>query len=368
MLDPKTQAALERLALYPRVDQLEAVINDPRWTYRGDVGPGGSVVPRADLAPMMIERLRYVYAEILEAKYEDLPAASGELFPIDDSVPSGAEEWRSDTVECTGFAQFVDEDGRLSPNGSASYGTATGRLLNIARKWSFNTFHLESMAYAKVPIESMRGVEARRSIEALTNWCWMFGDAERGLSGCFNHPNVARILAPPSANAGTPRAWSGKTNAEIAADVQILVDAVRSQTNRQESCAIVYIGENLYNECVRRLLGATSGLLTTLMDWIESQHKGDKTGRGAVEFRILNACEAAFRRRPETNADDSGIAGDFLFARPKEDKAMDAFMRARRFTQMPPKQEDFNVENLCHAKIGGWRTRRPLAFAMMVFE
>lgn len=367
MLDPKTQAALQALAVVPEQATLERMFLDDRWQYRGDVAPGNGLVPRADLAPLMAERLRYVYAQILEAKYEDLPAANGQIFPIDDSVPAGAEEWRSETVAVTGFAQFIDEDGRLSPNGSAVFGQSTGRLLNIGRKWTFNTFDLERYAYAKVPIESMRGREARRSVEALTNWCWMFGDAARGLSGCFNHPNVTRLLAPLNAG-NTSRVWADKSNSEIAADVQILADTIRAQTNRQESCAIIYIGENLYKECKRRLLGQTSGLLTTLWDWIKSQHEGDETGAAKVEFRILNACEADFRRHPETDSDASGIAGDFLFARPKEDKEMDAFMRSRRFTQLPPKQEDFNIENLCHSKIGGWRTRRPLAFAMMVFE
>lgn len=367
MLTPEIQAQLEALAIVPRTDEIVAAFMDPRWRYRGDVGPGGAVVKREDLAPMMAERLRYVYPEILEAKFAELPAADGKVFPIDDSVPPGAIEWRSETLDVLGFAQWIDDDGKLAPTGATVFGQATGRLKEMGHRWDMNTFDLERAAYAKVPIESIRGRAAKRVIDAKCQWTWLFGDVDLQLYGCFTHPNIARILAPQSANAGNPRVWSGKTNAEIATDVALLVDAVRSQTSRQESCAIVYIGENLFKLCKRRLLGETSGLLTSLWDRIVAEHSGDESGTGKVDFRILNECEAAYRRNPETNTDTSGISGDFLFARPAEDKRMDAFMRSRRFTQLSPQQEQFNIVNLVHAKAGGFRTERPLAFSMMVF-
>jgi hypothetical protein len=368
MLTPEIQAQLEALAVYPRTDELSTVLADPRWQLTGNVKTlDGQAVKREDLAPMMIERLRFLYPEILEAKYAELPAANGDIFPIDDSVPAGAVEWKSETMEVLGFAQWVDDDGKIAPTGATVFGQAEGRLKEMAHAWEMNEFDLERAAYAKVPIESTRGRASKRVIDAKCQWTWLFGDFDLGLYGCFSHPNITRVLAPQSASGGNSRLWSGKTNAEIAADVALVIDTVRAATNRQEQAAIVYVPENLYKLAKRKLLGESSGLLTSLWDWIVDQHKGDESGTGKVTFKILNECEAAYRRNPETNTDTSGISGDFLFARPAEDKRMDAFMRSRRFTQRPPQQIDFAVKHLCHAKVGGFRTERPLAFAMLVF-
>lgn len=350
-MDPRIKNAA--LALIPRRDAY------------GDVEAVARERGRMDLAPLWIDKLRYTAAELLELEYPELPAAMGQILPIDNSPSPEQVEWSYWQIERFGYASWIDDDGKIAPNGAAKFREFNGRFASMGHNWDVNIEDLERASASGYSIESIRGETARRAHEAKAHWTWLMGDSEVNLHGLCTHPNIRRVNAPLNAG-NTSRLWPNKSDDEILADLALLIDTVAIQTLRAEYVATVYMPHAYFLELKNRILGTGDGGIS-LWDWVKRQYSGDDSGQGKVEFKILNECTAANRVNPEQLSDTSGIVGDFMIALPANDKKKDAFFRSRPFTVEPPQRHGFNLSHYTRSRIGGFRTSRPLAFHIMYF-
>ncbi len=317
-------------------------------------------------AIVLAETLRQQMAQLLKTKYPDLPVANGDLLPIDSSASPHHETWRQYIVDEQGYADFIDDDGTLAPNQSATMKMFEGRFANIGHKYDWTIFDVERAAAEGYQLQSSKAKNAKRYHDALKQWVFLFGDSKRDIKGLVNHPNINVMLAALDAATSTTRQWALKTNAEILVDVQRLVNAVPVETIRQHFTARVYLPHAFQLICQGRFIAATATATVTLWDQILSMYQGDSTGQGKVEFLILNECDPLLRRDARTGTDTSGITGYFALALPA--KNSDAvFKVARPFTQLPPQQEDLKVNVLTHEKIGGARLDYPRSIARMDF-
>lgn len=316
-------------------------------------------------APILAEKLRHTYTKLLETVYPEYAAANGEVLPIDTSVNPAMLEWEYYRVDHRGFARWIDDDGHLMPGGASVLSRWTGRMAEMGYKWHLNFFDLERFSAAGIDIPGMEPDNARRAHDAKTNWTWLFGDVSKGLPGLCNHPNITKSFAPLN-GAASSRLWANKTNDEILEDIELLISTIPRLTIRAHFAAKVFMSFDASRELKSRRLGAGDGLLS-LWDYIVKTYSGDDTGQVKVTFKILNECDADLRLNPETNTDLSGIDGDFLLACPADNKDVAAFIRARPFTQLSPRQEDFTIHHPTHSKIGGCKLTEPLAFHRMDF-
>lgn len=354
-LSARIKARMDALKLVPRKDALKAFGANLARQGRCDEA----------LVPLWAEALRHLYPKLLETKYPELPVANGEVLPIDRSIPPSMEQWVQHRIDHVGFASWIDDDGHLAPNGASKITRQTGEMAEMGHKWDVRIFDLERAAEAGMDLEATKGRNAKRVVDVKVQWHWLFGDPEKDIQGLCTHPNITRTMAPLNAGA-TSRLPENKTNDEIAADFALLINTVPRQTIRAEHVATVYVSLGLMQLMQDRRLGEGDGY-ASLWDWIVNRYKGDETGQGKVSFRILDECEAANRKHPEYKTDTSGIEGDFMIAIPANDVEQDAFIMSRPFTNRPPQERDFVVTHLVHAKIGGFRTSRPLAFHMVYF-
>jgi hypothetical protein len=318
-------------------------------------------------APIMAEKLRHLFPKVQEVVYPELIAANGEVLPIDSSVDPADIVWEYYLIDSIGYAAWIDESGQLMPTSAIKMRRFTGRMAEMGHAYEINDFDLERAAKANVPISAMKGKIAKRVHDDKTNYTWLFGDASRQLVGVCNHPNINVSLAAQNAG-NTSRLPVNKSNDEIQADIAALIDLVPRVTLRAKYVAKVFVTLDFVQLCRNRFIAATASGTISLWDRILDTFSGDDTGQGKVQFRIMNECDADLRTHPETGTDLSGIVGDFMLACPPDNVDDGCFIRARAFTQKPPRQVgDFDTRVATHSKIGGAKLQQPLAFHRMDF-
>ena len=361
-IDAVFQARLDRLQIVPRLDVLKELVSEwrsPSTGYRVD----------EQLAPIWAEKLRHTFTEVLEVEYTDLDAAEGNVLPIDSSVSPESLIWEYYRVDQTGFAAWIDDDGKVMPSGAIKAKRFTGEMHEFGHKYEWTVFDLERAAAVNLPLSSMKAENARRAHAEFVNWVWLFGDSGKNLLGLVTHPNITVSLAPlrSGGSVDADRLWSLKSNDEILTDLATLIDTVPQQTGRKEHVATVFMSLKDAQILRRRRLGAGDGTLT-LWDFVQTLWKGDDTGQPKVSFRVLNECDPTYRVQPGVGSDTSGITGRFLLAIPAANKSKLAFIRARPFTQRPPQERDFVLYHTTHEKIGGCKCQVPLAVHRMDFR
>lgn len=357
----------DALLLIPRLDTLETFVTETLDAYGW--APDSKRIDR-QAAPIWAEKLRHTYAKTLEIKYPEYAAANGDVCPIDSSVPPWALEYEYFLIDHTAWADWIDEDGDMMMGSAVTAQRFTGRCAEFGSNWDLNIFDLERAAAVGLALQPIKQASAKRAHDAWRNWVWLFGDSRKALVGLMTHPNIVKTRAPLNAGASS-RLWANKTNAEILADLDLLIDSVPENTLEAYHVATVLMPPALMRLLRNRKLGTGStlidGSMTTLWDYIVNKYSGDATGQGKIEFKMLNECDADRRKHPKTNTDDSGLSGDFLLALPPKNKDEVAFISARPFTQRPPEEEGFKITVLTHEKIGGCKITQPLAVHRLDF-
>ena len=343
----------DELRVIPRQDTLEEILTPIARRERGD----------AQVAPLWAAKLHHSYSRTMETVYLEYAAANGDVAPIDSSVSPAADVWEYYLVDQAGFADFIDDDGKVMPSSSMTASRHTGKMAEMGHSYDVTIFDLERAAAAGVPLNTLKQKHAKKSHDALTNWTWLFGDNAQGIVGLCTHPNISVAFAPLNAGS-TSRLWANKTAAEIATDVSAMINAVAENTLEAYHAATVFLPFSL----IRRLrdltvdTGSGPGPAYSVLDWMQSRFSGDpETGQGKVAFRGLNECEASRRFDPRTRTDTTGLSGDFCLVLPQASSDELAFIRARPFTQRPPQDRDLVLHHITHSKIGGCKLQIPLA-------
>lgn len=355
------QDAADDLQIVPRLDSVQAVCDDLlRKAGKFD----------AESSVLLAEKLRYTYAQVLEIDYPEMMAESGQVLPIDTSVPPSMNEYEVWLVSDAGFASWIDDDGMVAPSSAVEMTRSTGTAAEMGHAYTLNWFDLERAASgALVNLPTLKAKHSRRYHAAKTNWVWLFGDASKALLGLATHPNIPRSLAALNASDSSTRLWTSasKTSDEILADLATLIDGVPQRTLEKHHTVDVFLPHSLIRECKNRTYTTPNGGVISLWEHIKALYSGDDSGQGKVSFHGMLECDASRRVNPETGTDTSGISGDFIIACPAKDPDVGCFMRMRPFTQRPPQEVDFNLKHLSHSKVGGARIQEPLAFGILTF-
>lgn len=164
------------------------------------------------------QMLRHVVSALVPTLY--IPNQARSIFPIDTSLPAGAETILKQRV--------IDEDddayGQISPNGDdiqiveISAESDIYRMASFARGIYWNLDELESAAFAGVPLQSEKMAALNRAVERIFELVAYQGYAPANITGTYNDANIA-ITAVVT---GT---WATATADQIVGDIDALVEA-----------------------------------------------------------------------------------------------------------------------------------------------
>ncbi len=282
--------------------------------------------------------LQHVVAAATPTLYTRNQARS--LFPIDTSIPAGAETVLKQRVI---DEDDLDEGGQISPNGDdiqmveISGTSEIHRLVSFARGIYWSLDELESAAFAGVGLRNEKTAALNRSVETLFNLMAYVGYATAGTTGAYNDANI--VLTAP-----TTGTWAAPATADqILADIHDLIEAVELASG--------------YNARPTRLI-MPSSLVTFLSVRRANTDLNVRTmvGQDFPGLQIME-CDRA------NTYDVAGTGPRIMAFTP--DPAMLNIAVARPFTLEPPEKHGLRFRLFGRMKLGGCICSMPLTAGHM---
>lgn len=322
-----------------RLDHLEQFEKRPLAAWVQGVN-WGSFNMDANEGAIFARQLEYVEARAYEVKYPTLKAR--ELFPVDYSVPTGAETFTYRMYDHQGafnlITNYSDDFRRVNTTGTET----TGKVHSFGASVEYTVQDLRAAAMAGLPLQDHEMRAARRASEQKLDDIVLNGEANGNLFGIMTHPNIPNAAVP--AGASTDTEWTEKTADEILADLNDIVSDMIDLTNGVESPDTLILPHAQY-ELINNTARSTTSDTTILqfflrnnahINRVEPWYKLKGAGAGSTDVMI------AYRNDPE-------VAEIVI---PQE------------FEMMPPQPKNMAFNIPCHARFGGVRVRYPLAFSI----
>ena len=302
----------------------------------------------AQSLPIFAQQLEHIFAKTYEAKHEDLPAANGDIIPINTEVDEGDESFVWYTYDSKGIAKFIDAYNSAElPEGDEMGVEQRGSIHTAGYSYGWTTDDMRRARKANFQLQNRKANWARRAHDTLLHLTILWGDVQRKLHGLFNNPYISGGIAADNGSGSTK--WVDKTPKQIILDVSAALDIGISQaTNRMQKGNVCLMASGLYDHVKVRLM--TEGQNGTILQQMESIWPD-------VEFRSMDELMPANSQ--------GNLTSQCIFAYERSEDTAEAVV-AMAFTQHAPQQRGLTFTVPCESRIGGVKMIRPLAFFMLV--
>lgn len=293
-----------------------------------------------DDALFIAQELNYIRSRALEVEHS--PLNSFRVFPQETDVPAGAETALTLVYDTIGMAKIVADYGDDLPRAEAVATTIPSKVYTVADSYGYNYVELEHARMANVNLEARKALSARRGIDLkLNNIAW-FGDAEHGITGFINNPNIATVTIPADGT-GSSALFVDKTPEQIIRDMNSIINEISNNTNGVEMPDTVLLAPAVY-------------------DLLESTPKSQYSDRTILEFlrgahpEVQRWMKVGELKGAGTGGTDMVIAGVF---RPE-------YIRMEcpvRFEQLPVQYRNLEYVVPCVSRTLGVTINVPICFA-----
>ena len=293
-----------------------------------------------DDALFIAQELNYIRSRALEVEHS--PLNSFRVFPQETDVPAGAETALTLVYDTIGMAKIVADYGDDLPRAEAVATTIPSKVYTVADSYGYNYVELEHARMANVNLEARKALSARRGIDLkLNNIAW-FGDAEHGITGFINNPNISSVTIPADGT-GSSALFVDKTPEQIIRDMNSIINEISNNTNGVEMPDTVLLAPAVY-------------------DLLESTPKSQYSDRTILEFlrgahpEVQRWMKVGELKGAGTGGTDMVIAGVF---RPE-------YIRMEcpvRFEQLPVQYRNLEYVVPCVSRTLGVTINVPICFA-----
>lgn len=293
----------------------------------------GNIAMREDASIFSARELDFVKAQTYSRKFPEMKGL--QLVPSSSDAPEWAETVTYKMYDEVGMAKIIAAYADDLPRADISAKEHTVKLRQIGVSYGYNIRELaQSMATGKnLPLQ--KATAARRAVEVKLNQIAMTGDAEFGLYGLSNHPNIGLTVLP----SGKDWLTGNPTAEELIGDVQAMYDAVRLQSRGIHTPNKFILPTGHLNVLKRKIVPNTNG--KTVLVWLKE------------EFESLEFVET-----PELKA-TTGKSKMFMGEFDINNLHMEL---PQPFTQLPAQERNLELVVNCIASCGGVVVTYPLAF------
>jgi hypothetical protein len=320
-------------------------------------------------------QVEYVYAEVYEETYPDLPVAEGRIAYIDTSVPEGARSWVMYMYSGTSIARIgaPGSDATL-PTAMRSGAEISARIHPIENAYSWTFDDMRSSVMSGVPLEPpLRTLQARAHAQAFHR-IGLWGRLDLGTFGFLTHPNITIVDAAASGT-GNSRDFRDKDIDDILADFRTLIDKPRELSKGQRHTTHVLMSERLYTHLATTLVGTSAPGMFLLEVVKKAWQGGDPNVNGGVPVQFGTLRELDYTIAAEEAAADDGTGttvnvdidsttGDCMIAYVNDRKIV-SFVQPMVFKQHPVQTQGLTMLVPCESKVGGCKLPEPLTVARM---
>ncbi len=286
-----------------------------------------------------ISQLANLEAKIYEAKYTAINYQ--ELIPINTAVPEWADTWDYISYDAVTLGKFIGSSADDLPSVSLSANKSTVQLGYAGNSYDYSLDELRKSQQLRIPIDTTKGRAAFRGSQEHSQRVAYFGDADRGMTGLFNNPNLA--LDNSTVN------WATATGQEIVDDMNSLLIKVWIDSANVHLPDTFIIDSARYATITSRRMD--SGTDTTIMQFFMKNNLfTTTTGR---ELRVM----------PRLQLGAAGVGGkDRMMAYELNDDNL-GLVNPIPWRPLAPQMKNLSIKIPCEYKISGVEFRYPFSGA-----
>jgi hypothetical protein len=286
-----------------------------------------------------ISQLASLETKIYEAKYTAINFA--ELVPINTQVPEWADTWDYISYDAVTLGKFIGSSADDLPKVSASANKSTVPLGYAGNAYDYSLDELRKSQALNMPIDNIKAKAAFRGSQEHTQRVAYFGDADRGMTGLFNNPNLA--LDNSTVN------WTTATGQEIVDDMNSLLIKVWIDSANVHIPGMLVLDSNRYATITSRRMD--SGTDTTIAEFFMKNNLFTTTTGQAI------------RIAPRLQLIGAGAGGkDRMMAYELNDENL-SLCNPIPWRSLAPQTKGLNIEIPCEYKISGVEFRFPFSGA-----
>lgn len=285
---------------------------------------------------LLAQQLEHVRAETYKIEYPELMAR--QLFPVDNSVPSGAETHAFYVFDYVGRSSIIANYADDLPLVNLKAEKKTAPLKGIGNSYSYSIQDLRAAAFAGVPLDSALAAASREAHETTVDFVAAFGEGV--LPGALNNSAIPEYSPINGAWISGPA-----TPTEILADMDNLPYQVVKANKFTAIPNVMLLPTNLYHYVASTRVSDLSET-TILQSFL-------KTNPYIKEVRQWHYLDAA------------GTPSGSRIMVFKRDKNVIAIIESQPYEQLPPQAEGLMFVIYTHGRIGGVEVKKPKACGYM---
>lgn len=296
----------------------------------------GANLVRQDAGIFTARQLDYVRAKTYDKK---LPPMKGLLLvPPSSDVPEWAETVTYSVYDQVGIAKVIANYADDLPRADVARIEKTVRVKTLAASYGYNVNELIASNATGANLPTRKAGAARLAVEVKLNQIGLVGDAQYGLYGLTNHPNIGSTTITGG--------WAAATDADvILADLDAIYNAIRIQSNGVHTPNVIALPVEPLSIITSKRLPDSNGL--TVAQFFLNKHPG-------LRFEEMAELAGA-----GPNGADLIIAGEFVADNITHDVPM-------QFNQLPAQARNLELVVPCMARTAGVSVFYPLAFTKAV--
>jgi len=289
-------------------------------------------------------QLEFIKSQAYDVKRPALSALS--LFPVDTSVPAGAETLTYRQYDTVGMAKVIANYADDLPRADVTAKEFTSRIrgIGISYGYSVQEIRASQMTGSSLDVKKMRAAQ-RGHDEKINQLAWV-GDTVSGLPGFLSNSNVPGYIIPTTGT-GTSKLWVNKTADQILTDLNGITNSVITTTKGVHKPTEIWLPYAQYSLISSTPRSSTSD--TTILDYFLSNSPSIQ--------RVIPVNELA----STANGGNAGTYDIMIAAENLADNYQLVIPMA--FMQHAPQQKNLEFTVPCESRVGGVTIEYPLAFA-----
>lgn len=177
----------------------------------------------ADESAFFARELEYIKSKTFDIKYPQFKATRH--IPVSTEAGSGASTITYRQFNQVGIARIISNYADDLPRADVFGKEFTSKIHSIGDSYGYNLQEIREASFANRPLNQRRANSARRANDQKVNSIAWFGEADAGLLGMLNQPNVPAAVVPAGVTTSNVT-WVGAAPKNAAEILQDMNDAV----------------------------------------------------------------------------------------------------------------------------------------------
>ncbi|MFT9498029.1 DUF2184 domain-containing protein [Anaerosolibacter sp.] len=285
--------------------------------------------------------LEHVKSRTYDIQFPELTAMR--VIPVSSEVNPGAESIVYGQYEPTGYAKIISNYADDLPRADVVGKEFTAKVKSVGVSYGYSIQDVRAARLAGKPLEQRKASAARRANDQTINKVAYFGEANHGLVGLLNHPNIPEYTLPADGT-GSSTKFKDKTPDQILRDLNAMVSQMIAATGGVEIPDTLLLPFDVYTDIATRRITDTN---TTVLEFFIKQSPYIK------EVMPI----------PELKAADNGDDVAIIYRRSPEKLTLEI---PQAFEQFPVQSKGLEYVVPCHSRCAGVIVYYPLSLIKAV--